>query len=135
MKLRTIAPAAGLAVLCAAAVCAGDFPLYVFDDGLDHGGLSLQKQVELTKKTGYAGMFYSGTRNIPELLEAHRQRGLKVLGTYTGTDISSADPGLEPGLPQAIEQFRGTDALIVFTVRGHASDGDERAVGDRDCHG
>ena len=48
MKLRTIAPAAGLAVLCAAAVCAGDFPLYVFDDGLDHGGLSLQKQVELT---------------------------------------------------------------------------------------
>jgi sugar phosphate isomerase/epimerase len=118
----------GLALLVAAAAWAADAPLYVFDDGLDHGGLSLQAQVELVKRTGYAGVFYTGTQHIPELLVAHRSRGLKLLGTYTGTDISSASPGLEPGLPEAIEQLRGTGALIVFTVRGQASDADERAV-------
>ena len=42
-------------------------PLYVFDNGVGGGKLSATEQTELTKKTGYAGIFYSGTKNIPEL--------------------------------------------------------------------
>jgi sugar phosphate isomerase/epimerase len=83
--------------------------------------------VELAKATGYAGVFHCDTKHIPELVEAHRQRGLKVLGIYTGIDLSNANPSFDPGLPEAIEQLRGTGALITFTVSGHAPD-DERAV-------
>lgn len=117
-----------LALLLASGARASDAPLFVFDTGLDHGGLSLQEQVELAKKTGYAGVFYTGTKHIPELLEAHRQRGLKMLGIYTGVDASGAKPGFEPGLPEAIEQLRGTGALIALPVNGQGPDADERAV-------
>jgi sugar phosphate isomerase/epimerase len=117
-----------LALLLAAAGYASDTPLFVFDNGLDGGGRSLQAQVELAKRTGYAGVFYTGTAHIPDLLDAHRQRGLKVLGIYTGMDLSTADRGYDPHLPEAIEQLRGTGALIAFFITGHAADGEERAI-------
>src|ERR1035437_6600864 len=93
-------------------------PLYVFDNGVGSGVLSIEEQTELTKKTGYAGIFYSGTKNIPELLAAHKSRGLKVLGIYTGMNLSDAKPGYDPGLPEAIRQLKGSGALITFTVNG-----------------
>jgi sugar phosphate isomerase/epimerase len=117
--------------LCACALTrAGDAPLYVFDNGTGRGTLSIEEQAELTRKTGYAGIFYSGTENIPQLLEAHRKRGLKVLGIYTGMNISDAKPGFEPGLPEAIRQLKGTGALVAFTINGKGakSDGDGIAI-------
>src|ERR1035437_1342043 len=92
-------------------------PLYVFDNGVGSGVLSIEEQTELTKKTGYAGIFYSGTKNIPELLAAHKSRGLKVLGIYTGMNLSDA-----------IRQLKGSGALITFTVNGKAANGDDLAV-------
>jgi sugar phosphate isomerase/epimerase len=111
-----------LLLLCAATVCAGDTPLFVFDNGVGRGVLSLDQQAELAKRTGYAGIFYSGTKAIPELLAAQRARGIKVLGIYTGMNLSDPNPGYDPGLPQAIHQLKGSGALITFTVNGKASD-------------
>lgn len=116
-------------LLAAAALAqAADAPLYVFDNGVGQGALSIEEQAELTKKTGYAGIFYSGTKNIPELLAAHKLRGLKVLGIYTGMNVSDAKPGYDPGLPEAIRQLKGTGALITFIVNGKAANGDDLAV-------
>lgn len=98
-------------------------PLYVFDNGTGRGDLSPEAQTELTKRTGYAGIFWSGTANIPELLAAHTARGIKVVGIYTGMNLSDAKPQYDPGLPKAIEQLRGTGALITFTISGKAKDG------------
>ena len=67
-------------------------PLYVFDNGTGRGELSIEDQTELARKTGYAGIFYSGTKEIPRLLDAHRKRGMKVLGIYTGMNLSDAKP-------------------------------------------
>jgi len=118
-----------LLVLFAAVLLHGaDTPLFVFDNGVGRGELSLDEQAELTKRTGYAGIFYSGTKDIPQLLEAHRARGLKVLGIYTGMNVSDANPGYDPGLPEAIRQLQGTGALITFTVNGKAPNGDEIAI-------
>ena len=108
--------------------CAAGGPLFVFDNGVGRGDLSLDQQAELTRRTGYAGIFYSGTKNIPELLAAHRSRGLKLLGIYTGMDVSAARPAYDPDLPEAIRQLRGSGALITFTVTGKAEDGDGKAV-------
>ncbi len=107
----------------AAAALASDAPLYVFDNGVGRGTLSVEEQTELTKKMGYAGIFYSGTKLIPELVAAHRARGLKVVGIYTGMNIGDAKPGFDPGLPEAIRQLKGTGALITFTVNGKAPGG------------
>ncbi len=119
-----------LLVLFAAGLLAraGDAPLYVFDNGVGRGTLSLDEQAELAKKTGYAGIFYSGTQNIGELLAAHKARGLKVLGIYTGMNLSDPKPGYDPALPEAIRQLKGTGALITFTVNGKAQGGDDLAV-------
>lgn len=104
-----------------------DDPLYVFDNGTGRGVLSIEEQVELTRRTGYAGMLYAGTNDIPQLVEAHRARGLKVVGIYTGMNLSDPKPTYEEGLPDAIRQLRGSGALITFTVNGKAAD-DQIAV-------
>lgn len=117
-------------VLAAAAALAnaGDAPLYIFDDWAGVDALSIEQRTELVKKTGYAGIFYSTTKNIPELLAAHKARGLRVLGVYTGMNLSDAKPGYAPSLPEAIRQLTGTGALIAFTVAGKDSNGDDVAV-------
>ena len=107
---------------------AADASLYVFDNGVGAGALSVEEQVQLTKRTGYAGVFYAGTKDIPQLLSAHQARGLKVLGIYTGMDLAAVRPGYEPGLPEAIRQLKGSGALITFTVKGKAVNGDDIAV-------
>jgi sugar phosphate isomerase/epimerase len=107
---------------------AGSGPLYVFDNGLGRGEVSIEAQTELARKTGYAGVLYAGTRDVPELVKAHEARGLKVLGLYTGINLSDAQPGFDAGLPEAIRQLKGTGALITFTVSGKSADGDGVAV-------
>lgn len=111
-----------------AALSAADLPLFVFDNGTGRGELTLEEQAELAKRTGFAGIFYSGTKDIPQLLAAHEKRGLKVAGIYTGMNLSDAKPGYDPGLPEAIRQLKGSGALITFTVNGKAENGDEIAV-------
>jgi sugar phosphate isomerase/epimerase len=103
-------------------------PLFVFDNGTGRGVLSVGEQVDLAARTGYAGLLYAGTKAIPELVTAHRARGLRVLGLYTGMDVSDAAPGYDPGLPAAVRQLKGTGAIITFTVNGNAANGDEIAI-------
>jgi len=115
-------------LFAAAAMMHAAGPLYVFDNGVGRGTLTIEEQTELTARTGYAGIFYSGTKDIPKLLAAHKARGLNVLGIYTGMNVADAKPGFDPGLPEAIRQLKGSDALITFTVNGKAANGDDIAV-------
>jgi sugar phosphate isomerase/epimerase len=62
------------------------------------------------------------------LVEAHRTRGLKLVGIYVGMNLSDARPGYPPTLPEAIRQLKGTGALITFTVNGTAQNGDQIAL-------
>ena len=117
-----------LLLLVAVAAWANDAPLFVFDNGVGRGMLSLEEQADLAKRTGYAGIFYSGTKDIPQLLEVHKSRGLKMVGIYTGMNLSDPNPTYDPALPEAIRELQGTGALITFTVNGKAADGDELAV-------
>ena len=54
-----------LLLVGAAAMAQAAGPLFVFDNGVGRGVLSIEEQAELTKRTGYAGIFYSGTKDIP----------------------------------------------------------------------
>jgi len=115
-----------LALLAAGLLPAAD--LYVFDNGVGRGALSLEEQAELTRRTGYAGVFYSGTKDIAQLLAAHKARGLKMVGIYTGMNVAEPNASYDPGLPEAIRQLQGSGALITFTVNGKAANGDDIAI-------
>jgi sugar phosphate isomerase/epimerase len=120
-----------IALLLLAGACllpAADRPLFVFDNGTGRGRLSIEEQTELARRNGYAGIFISGAKQMPEWMEAHRKRGLKILGIYTGMDVSKPAATWEEGLPEAIRQLEGTGALITFFVNGKAANGDEIAL-------
>jgi sugar phosphate isomerase/epimerase len=120
----------GLLAVCAfaALAAAAERPLYVFDDGLGAGVVPFERQAALASETGYAGVFYDGLKDIPGVLAAHKAHGMKLLGVYTGMNVSDPKPGYDPALPEAIRQLKGTGALIAFTVRGDAPCGDGIAV-------
>jgi sugar phosphate isomerase/epimerase len=102
--------------------------LGVFDNGLGRGVLSIDEQAELARKTGYDGVVFAGTANIPEMRKALDARGLKFYGIYTGMNVSDKEPSYDPGLPEAIRQLKGSGALITFNVNGKNPDGDKIAV-------
>jgi sugar phosphate isomerase/epimerase len=115
--------------LCGAVVArAADAPLYVFDNGLNRDALSIEEQTELAHQLGYAGLFYEKTTAIPQLLAAHQARDMRVLGIYTGMNLSDPTPGYDPTLPEAIRQLKGSGALITFTVNGKADKDDDVAL-------
>ncbi len=128
MTPAALARTLALWLLAGSLLPAADLPLYVFDNGTGRGVLSYEDQAELARRTGYAGIFYSGTKDIPQVLAAHQKRGLKLVGIYTGMNVSDAKPGYDPGLPAAIQQLKGSGALIAFTINGKSEQGDEVAL-------
>jgi len=113
--------AIGLGVL-ALGLAAGE-PLFVFDNGLGRGELAVEEQVDLARRTGYAGVLFAGAGNAGKFVAAHRAAGMRVLGIYTGVNLDDTRPALEPGLAEAIRAMRGTGALVTFTVRGKGGAG------------
>ena len=84
-------------------------PFFVFDNGTGRDQhVSPEEQAELVKRTGYAGLGYTGTQHIPEMLQALESRRLKMFSIYVATRIDSDPPSYEPGLPEAIKQLQDT---------------------------
>ena len=104
-------------------------PFFVFDNGTGRDQhVPLDDQAELVKRTGYAGLGFTGTQHIPEMLQALESRGLKMFSIYVAAHIDGDKPSYEPGLPEAIQQLQGHGTVILLTVRGSAPDGDARAT-------
>jgi sugar phosphate isomerase/epimerase len=104
-------------------------PFFVFDNGTGRDEhVPLEDQAELVKRTGYAGLGFSGTQHILEILQALESRGLKLFSIYVGARIDGEKPSYDPGLPEAIRQLQGHGTVIWLTVNGSAPDGDARAT-------
>jgi hypothetical protein len=104
-------------------------PFFVFDNGTGRDQhVPLEEQAELVKRTGYAGLGFTGTQHIPEMLQALEGRGLKLFSIYVAAHIDGDEPSYETGLPEAIRQLQGHGTVIWLTVRGSAPDGDARAT-------
>jgi sugar phosphate isomerase/epimerase len=101
---------------------------FAFDNGTGRGTLSPDEQAQMLKELGYAGIGYTGTAGIPEMLAALDKRGLKMFSIYVGATIGPDGPNYAPGIPAAIEQLKGRDTIIWLTVRGNVPSGDEQAV-------
>jgi sugar phosphate isomerase/epimerase len=104
-------------------------PFFAFDNGTGRDEhVPLQEQAELVKRTGYAGLGFTGTQHIPEMLDALESRGLKMFSVYVTARIDGDKPSYDPGLPEAIRQLKGHGTVIWLTVNGTAPDGDARAT-------
>ena len=104
-------------------------PFFVFDNGTGRDQkVPLQEQAELVKRTGYAGLGYTGALRIPEMLQALEGRGLKMCSIYVAVRVDGDRPAYDAALPEAIRQLKGHGTAIWLTVQGTAQDGEEQAV-------
>lgn len=104
-------------------------PFFVFDNGTGQGqNVAPEDEAELAKRTGYAGLQFSGTQHVPEMLQALESRGLKMYALYTGARIDGDKPSYDPGLPEAIRQLQGHGTVIFLTVNGKAPDAEARTT-------
>ena len=133
----------GLALCLAgftAAVVAGDSavkrglagPFFAFDNGTGRDAhVPLDQQASMLKELGYAGIGYTGTQRILEMLNALDANGLKMFSIYVGACVDVDKPPYEAGLETAIEQLKGRDTLIWLYVTGGTTSSDtldDRAV-------
>jgi sugar phosphate isomerase/epimerase len=104
-------------------------PFFAFDNGTGRDRkVPLEEQAELVKRTGYAGLGYTGALRVPEMLQALESRGLKMFSIYVAVRVDGAQPSYEAGLGEAIRQLKGHGTAIWLTVQGASPDGEERAV-------
>lgn len=126
--------ALSLAVVATAVADEGNTPapLFAFDNGTGRDQqVPLEEQAAMLKETGYAGIGYTGTQHIPEMLKALDNRGLKMFSIYVGACVDTDKPPYEAGLKTAVEQLKGRDTLVWLFVTGgtpSSTDSDDRAV-------
>ena len=104
-------------------------PFFAFDNGTGRDQkAALEEQAELVKRTGYAGLGYTGALRVPEMLKALESRGLKLFSIYVAVRVDGDKPSYDAALPEAIRQLNGHGTVIWLIVQGAAPDGEERAV-------
>jgi sugar phosphate isomerase/epimerase len=90
-------------------------------------------QARALQELGYAGIGPSGTKGIPEMLEALDNHGLKMFALYVGANLDPDKPKYDPKLPEVIRLLKGRETFIwLYVLRGKfkpsSTDGDPQAV-------
>jgi sugar phosphate isomerase/epimerase len=104
-------------------------PFFAFDNGTGRDQkMPPEDQAELVKRTGYAGLGFSGAQGVPEMLKALESRGLRLFSIYVASRVDGENPGFDPALPEAMKQLKGHGTVIWLTVQGKSPDGEARAT-------
>ncbi len=99
---------------------------FAFDNGT--GRLAPQAQAKMLKQLGYAGIGYTGSKGIPEMLDALDRQGLKMFSIYVGASLGPEGPTYDPNLKEAVEALKGRQTIVWLFITGEAPDGDKQAV-------
>lgn len=103
-----------------------EHPFFAFDNGVGRDvGMKPDQQAELLADLGYQGIGYTGVNNIPALLQAFDAHGLKVFSTYLKVDLAPNAVPYDPGLPEAIKQFKSHGTALWVHLHGARSPSDE----------
>jgi hypothetical protein len=80
-------------------------PFFAFDNGTGRDQKTPpEDQAELVKRTGYAGLGFSGAQGVPEMLKALESRGLRLFSIYVASRVDGENPGFDPALPEAMNR-------------------------------
>ena len=105
-------------------------PFFAFDNGTGRDlKVPLEEQAELVKRTGYAGLGYTGALKVPEMLKALESRGLKMFSTYVAVRVDGDKPSYDAALPEA---FRCWHYVLAQTAETRW---DFHYVADETAHG
>ena len=91
---------------------------FAFDNGVGRRAWTPKQQAKVLAELGYDGISYTGTKNIPAVLQAFDVRGLNVFAIYVGVTLAPGKASYDPGLPQAIEQLKGRETIIWLYLLG-----------------
>jgi hypothetical protein len=72
-------------------------PFFAFDNGTGRDQKAPpEDQAELVKRTGYAGLGFSGAQGVQETLKALESRGLRLFSIYVARELTVRIPALIP---------------------------------------
>jgi len=108
-------------------------PFFAFDNGAGYGRVPAEEQAAMLRELGYAGIGFTGARQIPGMLKALDAQGVKMFSIYVDVCLApeKGKPPYDRGLKAAIEQLKGRDTLIWLPVCGgkpSSTDLDRQAV-------
>lgn len=107
---------------------APDWPFFAFDNGVGRDqGWRPGRQAEFLRQLGYAGIGYSGVRELHERLTAAAERGLRVFSFYEPF-YSDAETPVSPKTVSHLSVLGDHDAILWLHVHGNASD--DRLIAD-----
>jgi len=95
---------------------------FAFDNGINRGRLTIDQQAKTLKELGYAGIGYSGVRDLPKKVKAFKDKGIKVFSTYVWCSPSNKKRPYDPKLIDAMKQLEGTGVVLWMTVNGKTDD-------------
>jgi sugar phosphate isomerase/epimerase len=102
-------------------------PFFAFDNGVGRDlKWSPAQQAAALQALGYDGIGYTGTEDFAERQRAFRDQGLKIFSLYVACYVDQPEP-YAAQLKAAIQQLKGTDAIVWLTVQGQAAN-DTNAV-------
>jgi sugar phosphate isomerase/epimerase len=141
-NLFRLAAGAALWLAAGAAMLAGEKgvskagfpnPFFAFDNGTGYGSVAPEEQAKMLKELGYAGIGYTGARQIPAMLKALDAQGLKMFSIYVDVCLTpeKGKPLYDQALKTAIEQLKGRETIIWLPISGgkpSATDLDRQAV-------
>ncbi|MHB8899511.1 MAG: sugar phosphate isomerase/epimerase family protein [Thermoguttaceae bacterium] len=107
-------------------------PFFAFDNGVGRDiGMKPADQAALLADLGYAGIGYTGVKNLPEMLAALDAGGLRMFSTYLQVNLEPGGAAYDPELPKAVELLKPHRTALWIHLHGAKSPSeelDDRAV-------
>jgi sugar phosphate isomerase/epimerase len=109
-------------------------PFFALDTATkDANHQNYESQAKMLKELGYAGWGPSAKENVPEMLKALDDQGLKMLAVYVMSNVDPDQPKYDPKTKDAIAALKGRDTFVWLCMHGTkykpaSPEGDERAV-------
>ncbi|MFV1964888.1 MAG: sugar phosphate isomerase/epimerase family protein, partial [Pirellulaceae bacterium] len=104
---------------------------FAFDNGTGRGQVPADEQAAMLAELGYAGVGYTGTAGIPEMLAALDKRNLQMFSIYVGVRVGKDGSQVDPSLKEAIQQLQGRNTFVWLTIQGgtaSSTEFDDQAV-------
>ncbi len=112
----------------------GANPFFVLSNGIaDAARPTPEAQAAALAELGCDGIGPSGTKGIPEMLDALDKHDLTLNALYVGANLDADKPKYDPGLPAAIKALEGRQTFVWLYIqsrqyRPSTTDGDARCV-------
>lgn len=96
-------------------------PFFAFDNGVGRGRWAPEEQAKVLREIGYAGIGYTGTRDLVERLTAFKSKRMTVFSLYVHCRPGGENP-YPAQLEETVKLLEGTQTMLWLTVQGKADD-------------